>query len=243
MTSIIKVTIIPVLQDNYAYLLEAGDNGPVAIIDPGQAAPIERVLEERNLELNYILNTHHHGDHIAGNAVLKKKYKARILGPESESSRIADMDEGFKDGEIFLFGGEEIEIIATPGHTCGAICYYLRNSNIIFTGDTLFSLGCGRLFEGTPEQMHNSLCRIAALPDETQIYCGHEYTLANARFCEHVAPDNNDLKERIHEVRTLRSIHQPTLPVELSVEKKTNVFLMAKDANEFARLRRLKDSF
>ncbi|MCB1784161.1 MAG: hydroxyacylglutathione hydrolase [Alphaproteobacteria bacterium] len=237
------VTIIPVLQDNYSYLLESPNHGPTAIIDPGQAGPIELFLDKHKIKLDFILNTHHHGDHVSGNEALKKKYGATILGPEKETSRIPGIDKGLKEGDTFMLGEEKIEILETPGHTSGAICFHLKNSGIVFTGDTLFSLGCGRLFEGTPEQMHKSLQKIAALSDHTLIYCGHEYTKANANFCAHITPDNPALQNRILEINTLRASGKPTLPVDIGTEKATNVFLMAKDSNDFARLRRLKDSF
>lgn len=239
----IHVTIIPVLQDNYAYLIETPDNGPVAVLDPGEAAPVIRVLEEKNLSPAYILNTHHHGDHIAGNRTLKEKYGAKIIGPDSERARIPDMDTGLREGDIFILGEEKIEILETPGHTRGGICYHLPQSRTLFTGDTLFSLGCGRLFEGTPEQMYASLGKIAALPDDTQIYCGHEYTQENAAFCQSIEPDSAALKTRVKEIETLRSKHRPTLPVSLKTEKETNVFLRAGTAEEFAIRRSLKDRF
>ncbi|MCB1839115.1 MAG: hydroxyacylglutathione hydrolase, partial [Alphaproteobacteria bacterium] len=185
----IDVTIIPVLEDNYAYLLRSQDR-LTAVVDPGEAGPIIDYLEANALTLDYILNTHHHGDHTAGNAALKKKYGSTVLGPEKERGRIPVLDRGLSEGEVFSFGQEEMKIMETPGHTLGAICFYFPDSLCLFTGDTLFLMGCGRLFEGTPAQMYQSLKKIAALPDDVLIYCGHEYTLEATDFCLSIEPDN-----------------------------------------------------
>jgi hydroxyacylglutathione hydrolase len=238
----ITVTTIPILQDNYTYLVETSD-GVTAIIDPGEAAPIMRTLELLDLKLDYILNTHHHGDHVAGNFALKDKYGAKILAPEKEKDRIKMVDVGLSEGSALKLGKEEVKIIETPGHTKGGICFFFKNSRALFTGDTLFSLGCGRLIEGTAEEMWGSLQKILMLPDTTNIYCGHEYTKNNGEFCLSVEPDNTDLQNRMTEVRNLRNSGQPTLPVRLDLEKKTNVFLRAGNAKRFAELRQMKDMF
>jgi len=239
----IHVTLIPTLQDNYTYLLETPNGGPVAVIDPGESLPVINILEARHLKLDYILNTHHHGDHTAGNDELKKRYRARLIAPASEKHRISNIDQGTHDGDIVKLGDEYIHILETPGHTAGGICFYIPNSKMVFTGDTLFSMSCGRLFEGTPEQMYTSLKKIAALPDDTLAYCGHEYTSENARFALSIDPYNKVLQSRALEVNKLRAQSKPTLPVSIETEKATNPFIRAKNAEEFAHLRRLKDQF
>lgn len=237
----INVHIIPILKDNYAYALQSGDT--VAVIDPGEAAPIIEYLEEYALRPSLILNTHHHGDHIAGNTELIERYGCALAGPESETARISNMDILLSENIEFSFAGEAVEILETPGHTRGHICFYFPQSKIVFTGDTLFSLGCGRVFEGDADTMWHSLQKISALPEDTFIYCGHEYTLSNGKFCLSIEPQNFDLQSRIREAEHLRAQNKPTLPVTLDTEKKTNVFLRIKAAETFAHLRLLKDTF
>ncbi len=238
----INVTIIPILEDNYAYLLEF-KSGETVIVDPGEAGPIIDVLREKNLSLDFILNTHHHSDHIAGNHDLKNAYNAKIAGPAKDSYRIADINIELQEGSTFQFGEEETQILETPGHTTGGICIYFPASKIIFTGDTVFSMSCGRLFEGTPEQMWESFQKIMALPDNTKLYCGHEYTQANGQFCLTIEPDNPDLKARMEEVDALRIEGKPTLPSTIGLEKQTNAFLRAGSAERFAEIRVMKDNF
>ncbi len=222
------IEILPILSDNYAYILRA-DSGAVAVIDPGEAAPVLDALEARyNGRCDYVLNTHHHWDHTNGNAEILERTGATLIAPENV-------------GEVFDFDGHEAHILRTPGHTLDAICFYFTGENALFTGDTLFSMGCGRLFEGTAAQMWDSFQKIMALPDETRIYCGHEYTQANGGFCLQVEPDNTALQARMKEVLALRSKNLPTIPVTLGMEKKTNVFLRAGSAEKFAELRQLKD--
>lgn len=237
----LDVTLIPILKDNYSYLLTSGS--VTAIVDPGEAEPIIAVLKERGLLLDYILNTHHHGDHIAGNGELQKRYNAQLVGPAKEAQKIGNLDITLNEGDVFKLGESEATIIDTPGHTAGGICFYFSESGDLFSGDTLFSLGCGRLFEGTPADMFHSFEKLKALPDETLIYCGHEYTQSNAAFCQYVDPDNPALQARVVEINALRDTNQPTLPVDLGTEKETNVFLRAESVEDFAKLRRLKDNF
>ena len=236
----IAVTLIPVHKDNYCYLLK-GDDGFVGVVDPGEAGPVIAALETKGLKPDVIFVTHHHWDHIDGIGGLLKWHSCPVAGPASETARIPQMDILLDEDSDFKFGGEALHVLKTPGHTRGAICLHFPKSGLLFTGDTLFSLGCGRLFEGTPEQMWNSLQKIAALPDDTQIYCGHEYTQANAEFCLGIEPDNEALQERAGQVRVLRDQGKPTLPVSLKTEKETNVFLRAGSAVRFAELRALKD--
>lgn len=238
----IDIQIIPILKDNYTYLLQSSC-GKVAVLDPGEAAPVIEVLNAQGLKLDFILNTHHHWDHTDGNAALKRKYGAQIVAPEKEASLIKGVDIAVKEDDIFTLGTEQAQIIETPGHTRGGICFYFKDSAAIFTGDTLFSLGCGRLFEGTAQDMFNGFKKIMALPDETLIYCGHEYTRGNAGFCLSQDRDNENLKKRIEQIKALRAEGKPTIPTTLAMEKKTNIFMRAKSAEEFAALRLKKDNF
>ena len=238
----INVQMIPILQDNYTYLIRT-ENGLTAIVDPGEAQPVIDVLEAQGLTLDYILNTHHHWDHTDGNAELKNKYDAKLVAPEKEAWAIKNIDIGLHDGDQFAFGDNTATIIETAGHTAGGICFYFEQSSIVFTGDTLFSLGCGRLFEGTAQDMFNSFKKLRALPDDTKVYCGHEYTRANAGFCLSQDRSNDSLKSRIAEIKDLRANNQPTLPTTIGLEKETNIFMQAKSAEEFAALREKKDSF
>lgn len=237
----IDTQIIPILKDNYAYLLQS-PCGKVAVLDPGEADPIIEILSAQGLHPDFILNTHYHWDHTDGNTALKRKYGAQIIAPEKEAALIKDVDITVKEGDIFTLGTENAQIIETHGHTRGGICFYFEDSAAIFTGDTLFSLGCGRL-EGTAQDMFEGFQKIMALPDETLIYCGHEYTRGNAGFCLSQDRDNEDLKKRIEQIKTLRADGQPTIPTTLALEKKTNIFMQTKSAEEFAALRLKKDNF
>ncbi len=238
----ITVELIPILKDNYAYMLLTED-GICTIVDPGEAEPIIKFLDSKNLKPAFILNTHHHGDHTAGNAELMARYNAKIIAPEKEAHKISGVDQTVKAGDTLKLENETIIIMPAEGHTAGGVLYYFKDCHKIFVGDTLFSLGCGRLFEGTAEQMFSALQSIATLPDETLIYCGHEYTLANSAFCLSIEPQNRDIQNRIEEVKHLREKNLPTIPTTLALEKKTNVFLKAKSAEDFAALRQKKDNF
>ena len=238
----INVTIIPVLKDNYTYLLRS-DNGQTAIVDPGEAGPVIEELERQGLTLDYVLNTHHHWDHTDGNAELIKHTGAKLVGPASETQRIEAMDILLDESSRFEFGGETVTILETPGHTSGHICFYFPESKLVFTGDTLFLMSCGRLFEGTAEEMWSSLTKVMSLPEDTLIYCGHEYTVSNAEFCLHVEPDNQDLIHRYEYVKDLRADGKPTMPATVEIEKKTNVMVRAGSAERFKEIRDLKDNF
>lgn len=236
------ISLLPILEDNYSYILHA-DNGQIAVVDPGEAEPVIEYLDAHNLKLDFILNTHHHGDHIAGNSKLVDYYNAKLIGPAAEQHRIAGMVIALKEGESFAFGGEELHVIDTPGHTAGHICFHAPSSKALFAGDTLFSMGTGRLFEGSAKQMWHSLEKINALPDDTRLYCGHEYTLSNAEFCLMIEPENKALKKRYEEVKSLREQNKPTLPSTLGLEKQTNALLRAGSAERYAEIRTLKDNF
>ena len=250
--------MFPCLADNYGYLLHNDKTGTTLTIDTPDAGVIDRQLQENGWQLTNILNTHHHHDHAGGNLALKEKYHCAIHGP-ADDGHIPGLDHPLADGAEFELAGLTICVMHTPGHTLGHIVYHLPEANVLFAGDTLFSMGCGRLFEGTPEQMWHSLSRIMSLPEQTRIYCAHEYTQANARFALTLEPDNTALQERLQQVHALRTGNRPTLPVTLAEEKKTNPFLRphspeirthlhmnddrAADVDVFAEIRRRKDAF
>ncbi|MCK5384103.1 MAG: hydroxyacylglutathione hydrolase [Alphaproteobacteria bacterium] len=241
-SSDMDVTFVPVHQDNYAFILRT-KCGVVGVVDPGEATPVIRALKKMELEPDYIFVTHHHWDHADGVAELKTHYlSCKVVAPDAEKHKIAAVDIPLKDGGVLEFGSQHVRTIATPGHTLGSLCYYFEEGNTVFTGDTLFSLSCGHLFEGTVEQMFSSFEKLKALPDETLVYCGHEYTRSCAGFCLRVDPENEDLKERIAQVKDLRDKGFPSLPSTIGMEKKTNVFFMAKNVGEFAALLRKKNS-
>jgi hydroxyacylglutathione hydrolase len=243
--------------DNYGVLIHDPVAGLTASIDAPEEKPIRDALAAKGWRLDRIFTTHHHGDHVEANLPLKATYGCTIVGPAGEADRIPGIDETVKGGDTFLFGGFEVRVIDTPGHTLGHISYWLPTAGVAFVADTLFALGCGRIFEGTPQMMWDSLLKLRALPDETRIYCGHEYTEANARFALTIEPDNADLVARAKEVTRLRAAGKPTLPTTIGLEKATNPFLRADaagmgarlgladaaSAEIFAEIRRRKDNF
>ena len=224
-----KIFQFPCRDDNYGVLLVDKEAGVAISIDAPETEAITDVLESKNVALTHILTTHHHGDHVAGNAALKEKHGCTIIGPVDEETKIPGIDKTVGHGEIFEIGGHKIEVIATPGHTLGQIAYHLPDQKVVFCADALFALGCGRIFEGTPEMMHTALQRLAALPDDTKVYAGHEYTLANAKFALSVDPNNQELVKRALEIEMLRDDGKPTLPTSIALEKRTNPFLRADD--------------
>ncbi len=215
--------------DNFGILAHDPATGETAIVDAPETAPILAAIERTGWTPTVILTTHHHADHVEGNLALKEKFGLTIVGPEAEAAKIPGIDRTVKDGDTFRFGGETVHVIATPGHTAGHVCYHFPASGIAFTGDTLFSLGCGRLFERKPPDMFASLAKLMALPLDTTVYCGHEYTQANARFALSVDPNNPILKQRAAEIDRLRADGKPTLPTTLRQEMVSNPFLRAHD--------------
>ncbi len=238
-----KVEIIPCLQDNYSYLIIDEDKLEACVVDPSEAKPIIDYLSGKNINLKYILNTHHHYDHIGGNTELKKKFGSIVLGFNGDAKRIPEIDILLKDNEIWNSENFKAKIIHIPGHTLGHICFYFFDENLLFTGDTLFSLGCGRIFEGTYEQMYDSLNKLKSLPKETKIYCGHEYTLNNSKFCLEHDSENSSLLKKIEFIKKQRNNNLPTIPSTLQDEIDCNIFLRANDLKTFSKLRDLKDNF
>ena len=238
-----QVTIIPCLQDNYSYLVIDDSNNSAYVVDPGEASPIINFLDNRDIKLKYILNTHHHHDHIGGNKELKEKFGSRVVGFKEDSNRIPGIDILLEDNQIWKAENFKAKIIHIPGHTSGHICFHFFQEKFIFTGDTLFSLGCGKIFEGTYKEMFESLNKIKSLPEETKIYCGHEYTLANSKFCMIHDPKNLNLKKKIEKIKKKIDDGLPTIPSTIKDELECNIFLRAKNFESFSKLRDLKDNF
>uniref|UniRef100_A0A061RZ71 hydroxyacylglutathione hydrolase n=1 Tax=Tetraselmis sp. GSL018 TaxID=582737 RepID=A0A061RZ71_9CHLO len=253
-----EVERIPCLSDNYVWLLKESSSGKVAVVDPSEFGPVDSVLESRGLKLDYIINTHHHFDHTGGNLQLQKKYGCEVVGAKSDRDRIPGIQTALGDGDTWKFGSLDVVCYETPGHTSGHVTYYVPEAKSVFPGDTLFLMGCGRVFEGTPEQMHASLSKIKALPADTKVYCAHEYTQANAKFALVVNPGNQELKARAAEVAGMRAKGEATVPGVLGQELATNPFLRwddaeikksvglssgASDVETFAAVRRAKDRF
>jgi hydroxyacylglutathione hydrolase len=238
-----NIQIIPCLQDNYSYLIIDEKNKIACVIDPGEADPIIEYLENKKINLKFILNTHHHYDHVGGNKKLKKKYAASIIAYEGDKDKIPEIDVLLKDQETWIYKNFEAKIIHIPGHTLGHICFYFYKEDSAFTGDTLFSLGCGKIFEGTYSQMFNSLMKLKALPLNTKIFCGHEYTKQNSRFCILHDKDNKRLKTKIDEIESKLKKGIPTIPSTIKDELECNIFLRSNNIETFSKLRDLKDNF
>ena len=251
-----KIEIISCLSDNYSYLIHDEESNTVSIIDPSEFKPCDKIIKKYN-KLDFILNTHHHADHVNGNLELKKKYNSKILGFSQDKKRIPGIDILLGENQKQKIGNLEFEVIFIPGHTKGHIAFFFNEEKVAFTGDTLFSLGCGRVFEGTHEEMFNSLNKIKNLPPDTKIYCGHEYTKSNLNFCLAYDPQNTFLKEKAIDIQKKLNSNLPTIPTILGQEIKTNIFLRCNDpeiklalglkdssgVEVFSKLRDLKDSF
>ncbi|HDR28312.1 hydroxyacylglutathione hydrolase [Rhodovulum sp.] len=253
----LEIVTVPCLSDNYAYLAHDPATGATAVIDAPEAGPIEAALAERGWRLSDILITHHHRDHVGGVEALRAAHGARVTGAAADAHRLPPLDTAVAEGDRVAIGGETGKVLEVPGHTVGHIAFYFAGSGAVFTADSLMALGCGRLFEGTPEMMWASLCKLAALPPGTEVFSGHEYTAANGRFAQTIEPENAALKARMDEIAALRAAGRPTVPSRLSEEQATNPFLRAglagvkralamenaPDAAVFAEIRGRKDRF
>jgi len=215
----------PCLSDNYGVLIHDGEHQLTASIDAPDAGTVAAALKDKGWRLTHILTTHHHGDHTAGNLALKSETRCTIIGPRAEAAKVPGIDKSVGEGDTFAFGGFEVRVLDTPGHTAGHVSYWLPSAGVAFVGDTLFAIGCGRVIEGNAQMMWDSLRKLMALPKETALYCGHEYTQANARFALTIEPENEALQARAKEVDRLRAAGKPTLPTRLGLELETNPFL------------------
>lgn len=253
----LEIDLFMARSDNFGVLLHDPVSGATASIDAPEEQPILDALARRGWQPTDIFTTHHHSDHVAANMALKDRFGLKITGPAAEAAKIPGLDNSVRGGDSFIFAGHRVDVIDTPGHTAGHICFHLPEDHLLFAADTLFALGCGRLFEGTPADMWRSLQKLKALPDETTVYFGHEYTLSNARFAVTIDPENAELKQRVQEIETLRAQNRFTAPSNLGVEKRTNPFLRpddtgirkqlglesATDEQVFAEIRKRKDQF
>ena len=253
----LNVNIIPCLQDNYSFVIHDTKTDTVALVDPSEFDPVDNFIKKQFKKIDYIFNTHHHFDHIGGNLNLQKKYNAKIIGSKKDEKRIPGIDVKLSDNENFKLGSVDFKIFLTPGHTNGHICFYAKSEKVVFTGDTLFSLGCGKVFEGTYEEMLMSLNRIKKLPIDTKIYCGHEYTQKNLDFCTKYEINNSRLEEKERIIMSRLSKKEPTIPVTVEEELSTNIFLRcdvfavkkslgmenSTELEVFKKLRNLKDVF
>lgn len=228
---------------NYIWLLEHTISRDVIVVDPTEAEPVEQYCREHGLNLSQIWLTHWHKDHIGGVPELLQSRNIPVYGPREELSKIPFITHPLQHEAHFKFHDLQVDVLAVPGHTLGHIVYFMDAIDTLFCGDTLFAMGCGRVFEGTFEQMYHSLNRLAALPARTQVYCTHEYTLSNAKFALHVEPDNLALQQRYQQVEDLRLLNQPTLPSTIELELQTNPFLRVDSVEEFQKLREMKDNF
>ena len=227
----------PCLSDNYGVLIRDAEAGVTAAIDAPDASQVAAALKEKGWRLTHILTTHHHGDHTAGNLALKAETKCTIIGPRGEAAKVPGIDKQVGEGDTFKFGSFEVRVLDTPGHTAGHITYLIPSAGVAFVGDTLFAIGCGRVIEGNAQMMWNSLQKLMALPKETQVYCGHEYTQSNAKFALTIEPENAALVKRAKEVDQLRAAGKPTLPTNIGVELETNPFLRPQRAGDPAAAR------
>ena len=240
-----KIHVIDVKNalQNYIWLIEDCQTKDVIVVDPTEADLVKKYCDEHQLSLKQIWLTHWHKDHIGGVPELITEKNIPVYGPREELSHIPFLSHPLMHDDQFEFNGLKTEIIAVPGHTLGHIVYFIDELDTVFCGDTLFAMGCGRMFEGTPEQFYHSLNRLASLPPRTQVYCTHEYTLSNAQFALHIEPENRAIQQRAEEIRQLRERGEITLPSTIELELETNPFLRVDSAEEFARIRALKDNF
>ena len=239
----VEIVRIPALSDNYIWLMHEPTSGETIVIDPAVAEPVLAEAHARGWRITQIWNTHWHPDHTGGNAAIKQATGCTITGPAAEGGRIPTLDRQVREGDVVNAGPLQAEVMEVPAHTAGHIAFHLGGEALVFVGDTLFAMGCGRLFEGNADQMHANLQRLAALPAETKVYCAHEYTLSNARFALTVEPDNVALVERAAAVEAARAAGEATVPTTIALERATNPFMRASSAAELAERRQAKDNF
>lgn len=239
----IEVVRIPALSDNYIWLAHDDASGETIVVDPAQAGPVLAAAEARGWTIDAIWNTHWHPDHTGGNAAIKEATGCTVIAPAAEAAKIPTADRLVAEGDVVKLGTHTAQVIEVPAHTAGHIAYYLPQNATVFVGDTLFAMGCGRLFEGTAEQMFANMQRLAALPGETAVYCAHEYTQSNGRYALVAEPDNEALVERMAEVDSMRAQGLPTVPTTIDLERATNPFMRAESAAQLAERRAAKDSF
>jgi hydroxyacylglutathione hydrolase len=239
----LEIVRVPVLSDNYSWLAHDAASGETMVVDPGEAQPVLDAAAARGWSIGAIWITHWHPDHTGGNTAVVAATGAKVIGPEAERAKIAGLDQGLAEGDDVRVGDHVATVMEVPGHTAGHIAFHFADDAAIFTGDTLFAMGCGRLFEGDAAQMHANMQRFAALPDDTQVYCGHEYTQSNGRYALVAEPDNSAIRDRMARVDAARAAGEATVPTTIGEERATNPFLRAADAATLARLRQGKDDF
>lgn len=239
----LEIVRVPVLSDNYVWLIHDDESGETVVVDPGEAAPVLAAADARGWRIGQVWNTHWHPDHTAGNQAIKDAHGAVVTAPAAEAAKIPTADKLVAEGDTVSIGRRQARVWETPAHTAGHVSFHFEAEALVFVGDTMFAMGCGRLFEGTAEQMHAALQRLAALPAPTVVYCAHEYTLSNAKFAAHVEPDNARIADRLKRVEALRADGQATVPTTIGEERATNPFVRVDSAAALAQLREQKDQF
>lgn len=239
----LEIVRLPVLNDNYIWLVHDPASGETMVVDPAVADPVLQAAREREWKITAIWNTHWHPDHTGGNAAIKEATCATVIAPAAELAKIPTADRTVVEGDVVTLGEHEAVVMEVPAHTAGHIAYHFAGDEIVFVGDTLFAMGCGRLFEGTPEQMFRNMARLAALPDKTTVYCAHEYTASNGRYALVAEPDNPAIAARMVEVERLRDAGEATVPTTIALERATNPFMRAATVEELAERRAAKDAF
>ena len=239
----LEIVRIPALSDNYIWLVHDPDSGETMVVDPAEAAPVLAEAEARGWTISAIWNTHWHPDHTGGNAAIKEATGAPVIAPAAEAAKIPTADRLVAEGDVVMLGEHAATVIETPAHTAGHVSYHFADDGVVFTGDTLFAMGCGRLFEGTAAQMHTNLQRLATLPPDTLVYCAHEYTLSNARYARVAEPDNAAIADRLRDVEAMREHGEATVPTTIALERATNPFMRAQSIEQFAERRASKDVF
>jgi hydroxyacylglutathione hydrolase len=242
MATDLEIVCVPALSDNYVWLIHDPVSNETVVVDPSEAGPVLAAVEQRGWTISQIWNTHWHGDHTNGNAAIKA-LGATVSGPSAEADRIPTLDYGVREGDSVRIGTHVARVIETPGHTAGHIVFHMPEDALLFSGDTLFAMGCGRLFEGDAAQMFTNMQRLAKLPDDTVVYCAHEYTASNGRYAAVAEPDNAAVAARMRDVDATRAAGQPTVPTTIALERATNPFLRASSAEQLAERRTAKDAF